>query len=176
MTLEQTTRARLTPAGRQVVDVVVDRGYHPETIVARAGIPLRLVFRREDQDACTERIVFSSPPLERHLAATGPTTIDLPPQAPGEVRFTCGMGRYRGRIELVPDRAPSFVHRFRDRTSRFESPLGTALVLWSFSLPVIVLVGIVTADATATLAVAAVALIAWIAGCLWAYGHSAEPT
>ena len=86
-------RARDAPSGVQVVDVLVDRGYHPDAIVARAGLPLRLLFHRIDVDACSERVVFSSPHIDRHLAMTGATMIELPAQPPGEVRFTCGMGR-----------------------------------------------------------------------------------
>ena len=174
--LEQTVQARLDPEGRQVVDVLVDRGYHPDTIVARSGIPLRLVFQREDADACSERVVFSSPHIDRRLATTGATMIELPAQPPGEVRFTCGMGRYRGRIELVADRAPSRLERLRQRTSRLETPLGTALVLWICSLPLIAVVGLLASDATAALAAAGAALIAWVAGCLWAFGRSTQPT
>lgn len=168
--------ARLDPDGRQVVDIVVDRGYHPDAIVARAAFPLRLVFRRNDDDACSERVVFSSPHLDRRLASTGPTTIDLPAQPPGEVRFTCGMGRYRGRIELTSERASSILARIRRRASRLEMSVGTALVLWICSLPLIALLAVLVFDATAAIAAAGAALIAWMAGCLWAFGRSAEST
>jgi hypothetical protein len=172
--LEQPVRARLDPDGLQVVDVVIDGGYHPGTIVARAGVPVRLVFRRDDDDACSERVVFSAPRLDRRLAPTGTTTIDLPAQPPGEVRFTCGMGRYRGRIELVEERAPSIVARLRGEASRLETALGTALVLWICSLPLIALLAVLAFDATAAVAAAGAALVAWVAGCLWAFGRSAE--
>lgn len=172
----QPAHVRFDPDGRQVVDVVVDRGYHPDAIVARSGVPLRLVFRRDDQDACSERVIFSSPHLDRRLAATGITTIDLPAQPPGEVRFTCGMGRYRGRIELTAERAPSIITHLRNRASRLETPVRTALVLWICSLPLIALLAVLALDATAAIAAAGAALIAWIAGCLWAFGRSPEPT
>lgn len=174
--LEQPVRARLDPTGHQVVDVVVDRGYHPDTIAARAGLPLRLVFHRDDRDACSERVVFSSPHMDRRLALTGATTIELPAQPAGEVRFTCGMGRYRGRIDLIAERAPSFLSRLRRRAPRLETPLGTALVLWICTLPLVALIGVLALDATAALAAAGAALVAWVAGCLWAFGRSAEPT
>ncbi|OGO58202.1 MAG: hypothetical protein A2V85_14665 [Chloroflexi bacterium RBG_16_72_14] len=116
--LEQPVRAHLDPDGHQAVDLVIDRGYHPDAIIARAGLPLRLVFRRDDDDTCSERVVFSSPHIDRRLAATGSTTVELPAQPPGEVRFTCGMGRYRGRIVLVADRAPSILARLRTWASR----------------------------------------------------------
>ena len=171
----QPAQARLDPEGHQVVYVVIDRGYHPDAIVARAGLPLRLVFRRLDGDACTERVVFSSPHIDRRLAATGATTIELPAQPPGEVRFTCGMGRYRGRIELIAERAPSIMRRLRNRASRLRTPVGTALVLWICTLPLIALLTVLALDATAAIAAAGAALIAWVGGCLWASGRSPEP-
>ena len=174
--LEQSVRARLDPNGHQVVQVTVHDGYHPDAIVARAWLPLRLVFRREDDDVCSERVVFSTPRLDRRLASTGTTTVDLPAQPPGEIRFTCGMGRYRGRIGLVEERAPSIVRRIRDRATRLETALGTALVLWICSLPLIALLAVLAFDATAAVAAAGAALIAWVAGCVWAFGRSAEPT
>lgn len=172
--LAQVAHARLDAEGRQVIDVVVDRGYRPDAIVARAGIPLRLVFRRDDDDACSERVVFSSPHLDRRLARTGPTTIDLPAQAPGEVRFTCAMGRYRGRIELITERTPSLISRLRAGPTRLETPIGTAVVLWLCSLPLIVIVAVLAFDATAAVVAAGATLVAWIGGCLWAFSRASD--
>ena len=172
--LEQPVRARLDPNGHQVVEVTVHDGYHPDSIVARAGLPLRLVFRREDDDVCSERVVFSAPRLDRRLEPTGTTTIDLPAQPPGEIRFTCGMGRYRGRIGLAEERAPSVIRRIRDLATRLDTALGTALVLWICSLPLIALLAVLAFDVTAAIYAAGAALIAWVAGCLWAFGRSAE--
>src|SRR3989304_8102434 len=90
----QPIRARVDATGDQVIEVVGDHGYRPQSIVARAGVQLRVVFRRRDTDECTDRVVFSSPHVERRLARGAETTVVLPPQPPGEIRFTCGMGRY----------------------------------------------------------------------------------
>lgn len=166
------SRARRDPAGYQVVDVVVDRGYQPDAIQAAAGVPIRLVFHREDDDPCSERVVFSSPRIDRRLGATGTTTVELPGQPPGEVRFTCGMGRYRGRIQIVDSRRPSISATLRRRASRPDSPLGTALVLWISTLPLVALVAVLAFDGPAALAAAGAALVAWIAGCLWALRRS----
>jgi uncharacterized cupredoxin-like copper-binding protein len=95
-------RARLEPEGLlQVVEVAVRGAYRPNAIVARAGVPLRILFRRDDADPCSERVVFSTPRIDRRLTPNRVTAVDLPAQPAGEIRFTCGMGRYRGRIELV---------------------------------------------------------------------------
>lgn len=174
--LEQSVRARLEPSGHQVVDVTVHGGYQPDSIRALAGLPLRVVFRRQDDDACSERVVFSAPRLDRRLSPTGPTTIDLPAQPPGEIRFTCGMGRYRGRIEFVNERRPSILTQVRDKATRLEAPLGTALVLWICSLPLIAVVAVLAFDTTAAIAAAGAALVAWVTGCLWAFRRSVRST
>ncbi|MDP2349748.1 MAG: cupredoxin domain-containing protein, partial [Chloroflexota bacterium] len=108
--------AKLEPVGdgmRQVIEIVVSDGYHPAQIAARAGVPIRLVFRRRDDRACTDRVVFSEPKLERRLASSATTIIDLPPAGGREIRFTCGMGQYRGRIELLSPQASGFGTRIR---------------------------------------------------------------
>ena len=155
---------------RRLVEVVVRHGYHPATIAARAGSPLRLVFRRDDDDPCTERIVFSEPGLVRRLAAGGTTIVDLPARSAGQVRFTCGMGRYTGRIDFLAQPPTSLAGRVKERTEHLETALGTALILWICSLPVIAVLAVLVLDAGSTLVAAAAALVAWVIGCLWAFG------
>src|SRR3990172_9558140 len=173
--LAQPFGARMDPTGDQVVEITVDHRYRPESIVARAEVPLRLIFHRKDDEPCSERVVFSSPHIDRRLAPHGDTTIVLPPQPPGEVRFTCALGRYRGQIELRRDARPSLMERFRVGRSRLANPVGTAVVLWLLSLPLVaLLVGLILYPAAAVLATL-FALIAWIAGCLWAFGGLRHP-
>lgn len=98
------TAARRQPAGirdEQVIEILVADGYHPDVIEAEAGVPIRVIFRRQDEHPCSDRVVFSSPRIERHLALRSVTVVDLPAVSSGDIRFTCGMGRYRGRIEIV---------------------------------------------------------------------------
>jgi Cupredoxin-like domain len=170
--VEQPVRARLDPSGHQVIEITVRAGYRPREIVARAGLPLRIVFRREDEDVCTERVVFSAPRLERHLARTGRTIVDLPAQPPGDIRFTCGMGRYRGHVELVE--APTGRARawLQAQAPRSRGPLGMALLLWVGSLPIIALLVVAGMGAGAALVAAAAALVASVAGGQWAFRGS----
>jgi hypothetical protein len=174
--LEHPVRARLSTSGHQIVDVSVHRGYRPDSIRALAGMPLRIVFRRQDDDACSERVVFSEPRLDRRLSATGTTTIDLPGLPPGEIRFTCGMGRYRGRIELVDQYRPAIGTRLRARAGRIDRPLEMAVALWICSLPLIALLAVVALDWGEAIAAAGLVLVAWVAVCLLAARGSTHPT
>lgn len=159
--------------GAQVIDVSVDGGYRPDVIHARSGLPLRVIFHRRDASECAEKVVFSGPRLERHLALAATTIVDLPARPAGEVRFTCGMGRYVGRIELS-DAPRSLMTRLRKRAGQLETPLGAAFVLWICSLPLIALLAVIALDAIATLTAAAGALATCIVGCVWAFSRTAR--
>lgn len=109
--------AEPTPGVRaRTFQIVVDDGFHPSVIRAPAGHPLRLLFTRLDGSECAARVVFSSPRIERHLALAATTVVDLPAQTPGNARFTCGMGRYSGRIQIF-EPAPSVVARLVRRAA-----------------------------------------------------------
>lgn len=171
--LRRAVRARVEADGGQVVDVTIDAGYHPDTIVARAGLPLRLVFRRDDADACSERVVFSAAGLDRRLAPFGATTVDLPARPPGQVRFTCGMGRYRGRIELVDDRAPSIVGRVRNWAPGFDLQAGAWLSLWLCLLPLIALAAVLLVDGAGAVIAVGATVVAWLVIWAWTITRSA---
>jgi Uncharacterized protein conserved in bacteria len=78
--------------------IVVKGGYTPDTIRVRAGRPVRLVFRREETAACSERVLL--PDFDRSAALpTGePVAIEFIPKEPGAHQFTCQMGMLRGQI------------------------------------------------------------------------------
>jgi hypothetical protein len=171
--LEHPVRARLEPLGQlQVVEVAVRGAYRPDAIVALAGVPLRILFRRDDEDSCSERVVFSTPRIDRRLAPSAVTVVDLPAQPAGEIRFTCGMGRYRGRIELIDAARRSALARYRDSVFASDAPLGIAIVLWLCSLPLIAFLALVFLDGAAAVVLAGLALVGWVAGCLWAFRAS----
>ena len=89
------------PLGRGGVDevrVLVSGGYRPDTIVARVGRPLRIVFRREETAACSERVVFPAFGKSAMLPAYEDVAVELLPEQPGEYEFTCQMGMLRGRL------------------------------------------------------------------------------
>ncbi len=87
-------RQPLSPATR----IRVRGRYEPDTVHARVGEPLRLIFRREDSAACSERVVFPEFGKSAMLPPDEDVAIDFTPGRAGTYEFTCEMGVLRGRL------------------------------------------------------------------------------
>lgn len=84
--------------GAQTVTVVVQGGYKPDLIVARKGVPLRLVFDRRETSPCSDEIVLPEFGIRRALPAHAKTELSITPAREGEFEFTCGMNMLHGKI------------------------------------------------------------------------------
>ncbi|MDP3908979.1 MAG: cupredoxin domain-containing protein [Gemmatimonadales bacterium] len=103
--------------GVQEVRVTVKGGYTPDTIVVRAGKPVRLQFYRDETADCSERVVFERLGIDQPLPAFQTTTIEFTPAQPGEYPFRCGMSMLKGLLVVEPEgerRAGSSPHKFHE--------------------------------------------------------------
>lgn len=75
-------------------------GFQPAQLKVGAGKPIKLAITRDGQPNCGNRIVFSSLGISRELPLGETVFVELPAQAAGELRFTCGMGMYKGAIVI----------------------------------------------------------------------------
>lgn len=73
-------------------------GYHPSSINAPAGKPVRLTIRRTSDEGCGQQIVFPSLDIRRDLPLNQAVTVEFTMPASGSVAFTCGMDMLRGSI------------------------------------------------------------------------------
>jgi len=94
----QGVRAASTSDGYQEQMVLVKGGYTPDTIRVAAGKPVRLLFRRDETAACSERVVIPDFGRSADLPTGQVVPIEFMPGEPGEHEFTCQMGMLRGRI------------------------------------------------------------------------------
>lgn len=85
-----------TPA--QVRRIRIDGDYRPAEVHLPAGEPARLIFRREETAACSERVVFPDYGISVMLPPHQDVAIDLPASSPGEHEFTCQMQMLHGRL------------------------------------------------------------------------------
>jgi len=85
--------------GVQVVRVTVDGGYSPDVIEGvRPGVPVRLLFDRQESGECTSRVVMPDFKVNASLPAYKTTAVEFTPTEAGEFRFACGMNMLKGVI------------------------------------------------------------------------------
>ena len=86
----------------QQVRITVKGGYSPDVVRVRQGVPLRIVFDRQESGECTSRVVFSDFGINQSLPAYAQTQVSLLPDRPGEFGFACGMNMVHGKLVVEP--------------------------------------------------------------------------
>ena len=86
-----------TPGLQQTV-ILVKGGYSPAEIRVQKGVPVRLVFDRQETSGCSEEIVFPHFGIRKFLPAHQQTPIEFTPEREGTFDFTCGMSMLRGKL------------------------------------------------------------------------------
>ena len=105
MTMLQALRRSRPASPVTPTHIRVHGGYHPDTVHARVGEPVRLTFRREETAPCSERVVFPDFGKSAMLPAHQDVTIELTPERSGSYEFTCQMGMLRGTLIVAGETA-----------------------------------------------------------------------
>lgn len=84
----------------QELRVDIRGGFQPETIRGCAGVPLTLVFRREDGSSYGERLIVPALGRSVLLPLHEDVRVELGVPAPGEYEFISETGMLRGRLVL----------------------------------------------------------------------------
>ena len=95
-------RSASVVGGVQEVAVTVKGGYSPDLIRVTEGVPLRLVFDRQEAGDCTSRVVFGDFGVSKSLPAFGTATLEFTPDRVGRFDFTCGMNMIHGTLVVEP--------------------------------------------------------------------------
>lgn len=77
---------------------VANTRYSPNYLSAPSGQPIRVRLVTNNTYGCTRAFTIPALRIRQILPASGETVIELPPQPPGKLYFTCSMGMYSGRI------------------------------------------------------------------------------
>lgn len=85
----------------QMQTIVVRGGYAPDRITVQAGVPLKLTFDRQEDDSCSEIVMFPDFAIHQSLAAFASTTVTFTPTEPGEFPFMCEMNMLRGKLVVT---------------------------------------------------------------------------
>jgi len=87
--------------GVQIIRVTVKGGYSPDVIRVTAGVPVRMLFDRQESGDCSSRVVIPAFHVNQLMPAYSTTPVEFLPQAPGDYEFACGMNMIRGRLQVV---------------------------------------------------------------------------
>ncbi|RYX85111.1 cupredoxin domain-containing protein [bacterium] len=91
-------QAKVGQGGTQEIEVIVKGGYAPDRIEVQQGRPVRLLFRREEANSCTEQVVLSDFGVSAMLPQGRTVPVEFTPQKAGEYTFHCGMNMVRGKL------------------------------------------------------------------------------
>jgi uncharacterized protein len=82
----------------EVPFAIINTRYVPESVNIPADKPVRLLLDRQEDVACSDRLVIKQLGIDVALAPNAVTTIDLPATAVGTYSMTCGMGMMSGQL------------------------------------------------------------------------------
>lgn len=90
-------KATLNKQGIQEATILVKNGYHPDTVVAKKGVPLRLYFDLQEK-SCTNRVIFKDLDQKQDLAFGKKTPLEFTPGKAGSYGFACPMNMFKGTL------------------------------------------------------------------------------
>jgi plastocyanin domain-containing protein len=93
-----TATATAGAGGVQEVTIAVRGGYDPAEVRLTKGVPVRLVFDRQETSGCSEEVVIPEFGVRKFLPAFQKTAVEITPDRAGSFDFTCGMSMLRGKL------------------------------------------------------------------------------
>lgn len=87
--------------GVQSVKITVHNGYSPQVVNAKANMPLRIEFYRNEKpgaESCDDTVVIPAEKIKLFLPAYQSQIVEIRSQPPGEMPFHCGMDMMHGKI------------------------------------------------------------------------------
>ena len=74
----------------------------PSRIEVEADKPVTLVFHREVEKTCMNRVVFPELGIEEDIPLNTPVEIEITPKAGGTIAFQCPMGMGKSAVVTLP--------------------------------------------------------------------------
>ena len=86
------------PAVVSVTITLTPKGYQPEKVRLRKGVPARLTFIRQVEATCATEVELLGYGIRRELPLNQPVVIEFTPTRAGELTYTCSMKMVGGKI------------------------------------------------------------------------------
>lgn len=90
-----------TPSKGQVIEIkITEKGFQPNQVEAKPGVPITLKVTRTTDATCATQIKIPARDIKQDLPLNKTITIEIGALQKGDVRFTCGMDMVSGHILL----------------------------------------------------------------------------
>jgi len=80
------------------IDITVEGGYKPASVVIPLGKTTKINFKRLDPSSCLEEVVLSEFKIKKYLPLNETVSIEVTPKKKGESDFSCGMNMFHGKL------------------------------------------------------------------------------
>lgn len=85
---------------KQEVEVVVNGGYTPNTVVLKQGVSANIVFDRKDPSGCFSHVMFPDFGINEALPVGERHSVAIDTSKPGEYQYACGMNMFHGKVVI----------------------------------------------------------------------------
>jgi plastocyanin domain-containing protein len=86
------------PAVQELTVALTEKGYEPNNLKLRRGIPAQITFIRKVSPTGLTQIVVPDYDIKRDLPMNVPVLVEFTPQNSGTLSFSCGMGMLSGSL------------------------------------------------------------------------------
>ena len=98
---KETSNGIKTENGKQIINMdVVNSGYVPNYFTVKKGVPVKWIINGKNIFGCQGYFVVPNLSISKALNE-GQNLIEFTPNEVGFINFSCGMGMYQGRIEVI---------------------------------------------------------------------------
>lgn len=84
--------------GTEAIEIKVEGGYKPSTIILNKNKKTVLRFTRVDENSCLEEVIFPDYGIKKYLPINTPVDVELKPPHATKTGFHCGMNMFQGRL------------------------------------------------------------------------------
>lgn len=86
---------------QSITITVTNSGYTPTNITLKKDVPVRLTLITKNVESCSRAFTIPGLNLQKLLPETGETVIEFTPKNNGPLAFSCSMGMYTGRFNII---------------------------------------------------------------------------
>lgn len=94
-------KAKKTERKVQTLTVTLtEKGYQPEKLKLRSGVPARITFIRKFEATCATEIIIPKYRIKKDLPMNESVVVEFTPDKSEEIDFTCSMKMVGGKIQV----------------------------------------------------------------------------